>query len=292
MSKSDELTVAVTGASRGIGRGAARVLGARGATVYVTGRTQGMGGAARPDEMPLPGTIEEAAAEVTAAGGRGVAVACDLADDGQIKALFEQIERERGGLDILVNNAAFLHNAANTPGPFWKRPVEMANIIDVGLRCHFVATYYAAPLLVSRGKGLVVNISFYGDAGLHDPAYHAAKAGMDKLAQTFAIDFKPFGIAAVSLWPGLVATERLQHFADRSPALKERLSTFESQDFCGRVIDALYRDPELMSLTGKTLIAAEMAQRYGVSDVDGKQPKSYRGEFGKPHEAFDIGDLK
>jgi NAD(P)-dependent dehydrogenase (short-subunit alcohol dehydrogenase family) len=287
MAGKDKLVVVVTGASRGIGRGIARAFGARGATVYVTGRTRNKGDAPPADEMALPGTIVEAAAEVTAAGGKGIAIACDLAHDAQIKAVFDQIARDSGHLDILVNNAAFLHNAMGTPGPFWTRPVEMANIIDVGLRCHFVATYYAAPLMVTRGKGLVVNISFFGDAGMHDPAYYAAKAGLDKLAASFAADFRPFGVAAVSLWPGIVATERVHLIAERLPTLKEQLPSFESPDFCGLVIDAMYRDPDLMSLSGKTLIAAELAVKYGVKDIGGRQPISYRGTFGVPHKAFD-----
>jgi NAD(P)-dependent dehydrogenase (short-subunit alcohol dehydrogenase family) len=288
MYRKEELIVVVTGSSRGIGRGIARSLGALGATVYVTGRSHANNTSVFIDEMPLPGTIEEAAAEVTAAGGRGVPVVCDLAKDEQIRNLFDLVRRDSGRVDILVNNAAFLHNAMGTPGPFWTRPVEMANIIDVGLRCHFVATYYAAPLMVAGGKGLVVNISFFGDSGMHEPSYYAAKAGLDKLAAAVAMDFRPFGVAAVSLWPGIVATERLHSIAAQMPVLKERLPSFESPDFSGLVIAALYRDPEMMSLSGKTLISAELAARYGVKDIDGKQPASHRGVYGVPHKAFDI----
>jgi len=284
----ENLIVVITGASRGIGRGIARSFGAAGATVYVTGRTRRSGSPARPDEMPLPGTIEDAAAEVTSLGGTGIAVECDLAQDDQIRDLFARVARECGHVDILVNNAAFLHNATGTPGPFWTRPVEMANILDVGLRCHFVATYYAAPLMIKKGKGLVVNISFFGDARMHDPAYYAAKAGLDKLADCFAADFKPFGVAAVSLWPGVVATERVVQIAEQLPSLKERLSEFETQDFSGLVIQGLYQDPSLMTLTGKTLIAAELAAKYGIKDTNGNRPISYRGTYGEPHKAFDV----
>lgn len=288
MAGNRELVVVITGASRGIGRGIARVFGAAGATVYVAGRTQKAGAVHSLDEMALPGTLEETAAEVSEAGGNGVAVGCDLAVDEQIKTLFERVTRDSGHVDILVNNAAFLHNGMGMPGPFWKRPVELADIIDVGLRCHFVATYYAAPLLIKCGKGLVVNISFFGDSGMHEPAYYAAKAGLDKLAATFASDFRPFGVAAISLWPGVVATERVRILAERMPALMAQLSGFESPEFSGLVIQALYRDPNLMSLSGKTLISAELAQKYSVKDIDGKQPVSQRGIFGMPHKAFDV----
>ena len=82
---------------------------------------------------------------MNAAGGRGVPVVCDMADDAQVRALFDRVRRDSGRLDILVNNAAFLHNDMGKPGPFWERSLEMADIIDVGLRCHFVATWCAAP---------------------------------------------------------------------------------------------------------------------------------------------------
>ena len=90
----------VTSASRGAGLGIAHALGSHGYTVYVTARTQSAG------ESPLAGTIHKAARLVTAAGGKGVAVPVDHADDEQVKALFEQVELEQGGVDILVNNAA------------------------------------------------------------------------------------------------------------------------------------------------------------------------------------------
>jgi NAD(P)-dependent dehydrogenase (short-subunit alcohol dehydrogenase family) len=109
MTKEKKLVVVVTGASRGIGRGIARVFGRRGATVYVVGRSQVKGAQRSPGGAELSGTIHEVAAEVTATGGNGVAVACDMAHDDQIRALFDRVARESGHIDILVNNAAFLH---------------------------------------------------------------------------------------------------------------------------------------------------------------------------------------
>ena len=106
----DAPVAVVTGASRGAGKGIARALGAAGMTVYVTGRSQNEG------DAPLPGTIHETAREIDALGGRGIAVACDHADDAQVKALFERVERESGRLDILVNNATYLHDQLILPG--------------------------------------------------------------------------------------------------------------------------------------------------------------------------------
>jgi NAD(P)-dependent dehydrogenase (short-subunit alcohol dehydrogenase family) len=287
MTSLEKRVIVVTGASRGIGRGIARAFGAAGDIVYLLGRTHAARGLVAKNEMPLPGTLEEAAAEVSRAGGTAHIMPCDLAVDAEIAAAFAHIRQQSGRIHILVNNAAFIHSASGTPGPFWKRPVEMANIIDVGLRCHFVASWHAAPLLAEGGRGLVVNVSFFSESGLHDPAYCAAKAGLDRLTVAFAEDFRTVGVAAISLWPGIVATERVRLIADQLPWLKEQLPAFETPDFLGFVIRSLYEHSDLASLSGKIVIAAEWAARHGIKDLDGKQPVSCRGQFGSPPTSLD-----
>src|ERR1700712_995861 len=108
----------VTGASRGIGRGIALALGEEGATVYVTGRTVSAG------TSPLPGTVGETAADVTARGGKGIAVQVDHGDDAQIAAFFDQVQREQGRLDILANNAISIPAEMTQGGGFWARPLS------------------------------------------------------------------------------------------------------------------------------------------------------------------------
>jgi NAD(P)-dependent dehydrogenase (short-subunit alcohol dehydrogenase family) len=289
MTNGEDQVVVVTGASRGIGRGIARVFGRRGATVYVVGRSQVVDAQRSPGGAVLGGTIHQVASEVTAAGGRGIAVAYDMAVDDQIRVLFDQVRRDSGHVNVLVNNAAFLHEGMGKR-PFWEAPPELANIIDVGLRCHHVATYCAAPLLIRAGRGLIVNISFYGNAKVHDPAYYASKAGLDKLAAVYADEFKPFNVAAVSLWPGYVATERMTKLSESDGDVSSINDAFqfETTEFSGVVIGALYDDPNLMVFSGKTLISAEAATRYGISDVDGGTPRSLRPVYGGPHDAFDV----
>ena len=148
MNRNDELIAVVTGGSRGIGKGVARALAERGATVYIASRSQAGGTHTSPSSALLPGTIQEAAEEVNSLGGTGIAVACDLSVDEDIRSLFERVRQESGHLNILVNNAAYL-NEKVVVKPFWEAPVELANVIDVGLRCHHVTTYYAAPLLIA-----------------------------------------------------------------------------------------------------------------------------------------------
>ncbi|MCP5166830.1 MAG: SDR family NAD(P)-dependent oxidoreductase [Pseudomonadales bacterium] len=278
MGLQSDRVVVVTGASRGAGRGVALALGATGATVYVTGRTR------REGDAPLPGTVEATAAAVTAAGGRGIAVFCDHADDQDTRRLFERVGDEQGRLDILVNNATLIHDALTDVGPFWEKPLELVDILDVGLRSHYTASWFAAPLLLANGEGLIVNTSsFGGRIYMHGPAYGAGKAAVDKMAHDMAVDFRPHRVAVLSLWLGLLATERtLRVFAAEPEKYAGLRDATESPEFTGRVIDALARDPALMDKSGQVWIGAELARQYGVRDTDGRQPQSPRLLFGEP----------
>jgi NAD(P)-dependent dehydrogenase (short-subunit alcohol dehydrogenase family) len=262
----------VTGASRGAGRGIAIALGSHGCTVYVTGRSEKVG------DANLPGTIHETAQAVTDAGGRGIAVRVDHGDDGQVKAVFEQIGREQGRLDILVNNACALHDKLTSPGHFWEKPLEIVDMLDVGLRSSFVASYYGAPMMIGQRKGLIIFTSASGAVHyVFGPVYGAHKSGMDKFAADMAVDLKEFNVAAISIWMGALLTERLRMIIASDPVKFGRLEeTTETPEFTGHVIWALYNDPELMRMSGKTLIGAELGAQYGIRDRNGKQPTSYR----------------
>lgn len=271
----------VTGSSRGAGKGIALSLGAAGATVYVTGRSRHEG------DAPLPGTIQATADAVSRAGGKGIAVHVDHSDDAQVRALFERVRTEHGRLDILVNNATAIHDDLIVTGPFWEKPLDLVGILDVGLRSAYVASWYAAPLLVARPGGLVVFTSSFGaNCYMHGPAYGAQKAGVDKFAHDMAVDFRPFGVAAVSIWMGMLKTDRTRHAIDAEPGKFAKLwDIAESPEFTGRVIAALYRDPGRMEKSGQVLVGAEAALLYGVKDIDGKQPPSHRGALGGPAPA-------
>ncbi len=266
----------VTGATRGLGRGIARGLASKGATVCITGR----------NEAELAAVSEE----IAAAGGKALAIACDHTDDAQVEALFSQVKLDLGGLDILVNNAAAVYpELLIAPGGFWEKPLKLVDMIDVGLRSNYVAAWHAAPLLIEARKGLIASISFYGAVSyFHGAAYGAAKAGTDKMMADMAVDLAPHGVAAISLWPGFILTDAVramppEHIPDDLHAM---LPHWETPEFTGLVIDALYRDPELMSLSGQALIGAELGERYRVHDTDGKQPISYRANMGAPAKPF------
>jgi len=270
--------VVVTGASRGAGKGIAQALGSQGDIVYVTGRSQ------REGDGSLPGTIYATAEEINKAGGTGIAVACDHADDEQVKALFEKIINEQGRLDILVNNAAQLHDDLVVPVPFWEKSLELVKLIDVGLRSSYVASYYAAKIMAKQKRGLIVNTSSPGAACyMHGPAYGAQKAGTDKMAWDMAIDLKPFQVAVVSIWMGVLKTERLERVVAADPdKYAGFIAMAETPQFTGLVIDALFRDPAMMSRSGQALVGAEIGLTLGVKDIDGKQPHSHRDMLGGP----------
>lgn len=262
----------VTGASRGAGRGIAIALGAHGYTVYVTGRTQ------RNGESSWSGTIHETAAAVTAAGGRGVAVRVDHRDDEETAALFKRVRADEGRLDILVNNAALIREELQRDVPFWEKPLAASvDLLDVGLRSSLVASYYAAPLLIETNHGLVAFTSAPGAVRYqYGAAYGAHKASLDKFAADMAVDFRPFGVTIVSIWMGAVLTERLQQIIDSGPELGYLADIAETPEFTGHVIAALAADPDALAMSGRTLIGAELARRYGIRDAGGRRPPSVR----------------
>ncbi|PRX27371.1 NAD(P)-dependent dehydrogenase (short-subunit alcohol dehydrogenase family) [Paraburkholderia sp. BL18I3N2] len=275
-----ETVCVVTGASRGVGRGVAIGLGAAGATVYVTGRTANASG------QKLPGTVYETADAVTAAGGRGIPVICDHGSDAQVRELFERVNAESGALDILVNCAIAIPDGLTDVAPFWEKPLGMTDLFGVGMRSTYVASYYAAPLLLKRGSGLIVNISSAGGrCYMHGPAYGAAKAATDKMSFDMAHDFAPYGVHVVTLWPGLVKTERTLAVCNLEPEKYGGwLELGESPEFQGRLVAAIFEDPARASRSGKVFYGAELALEYGVRDIDGKQPPSHRPMLGDPPE--------
>lgn len=277
MDKQQQRIAVVTGASRGAGKGIALALGSKGYTVYITGRSQQEG------DAPLPGTVFQTAQEIDAAGGQGVAVVCDHADDAQVEALFARIQQEHGRLDVLVNNATSINDDIIKPGEFWTKDPALADILGVGLRSAYIASYHAAPLLLANGDGLIVNTSSFGSACyMHNPAYGAQKAGLDKMAWDMAVDFKPHNIAATSIWMGPLITERTQRVWDQNPdQYKEFMGVAETPFFIGLLVDALLHDPKRQEKSGHTLVAAELAQEYGITD-EGRQPPSYRDMLGAP----------
>jgi dehydrogenase/reductase SDR family protein 1 len=264
----------VTGSSKGIGKGIALELGEQGATVYLTARTL--------EPTDDNAGLRAAAAEIDELGGTGVALQCDHGDDAQVEAVFAQIHEQHGALDILVNNAS--PNFAEMVGKhFWDIPFwEMDACLDIGPRSTFVATSLAVRAMIPRRSGLIVNVSSHGsqDYILSVP-YGAGKAGIDKVTADTALELREHNIAAISLWPGLVMTERVVRRSivnDDGGLVAEglELSFGESPRFSGRAIVALATDPDIMTRTGKAFAPSCLAREYGFTDVDGSLPPEVR----------------
>lgn len=277
--KLNGVVAVVTGASRGIGKGVALELGSLGATVYVTGRGSNVSGHG--------GSIEQVAAEITEAGGTGIAVICDHASDADVKRLFDQIGATHGHLDILVNNATTIGGDPLNPAPFWEKNLDIADQLIVGLRSAFTASYFSAPLLLKAKRGMIANISYYGAVSYHlDPAYGATKAGLDKLTFDMAADFGPTDVTVVSIWPGPTGTERARDLLSRLPNGDAILASQESPRFSGMAIAHLFADAAPKQWSGQVVIAAEAAQHFGYVDSNGKQPPSLRVAKGAPTKFF------
>lgn len=245
----------VTGASRGVGKGVALELCQAGFMVYITGRS---------------------AADMSYIQGKGAAILCDHSDDHQVERMFTQIRQEQGHIDVLVNNAwggyeNMIENGEFTwSRPFWQQPLwRWDSMFQAGVRAAYVASRLAAPLMLLQRSGLIVNISFWSaQKRIGNVAYGVAKAATDKLTSDMALELEQHNVAAVSLYPGLVRTEKIM-----AAAQWLNLSNSESPEFTGRAVVALSNDGEVMRKSGKVLIVAALAHEYGFTDIDGKSPR-------------------
>lgn len=262
----------VTGASRGVGKGVALGLGEAGATVYVTGRTVKN----NTDAEKLGGTVFQTAEEVTALGGRGIAIPCDHTDDAQVEKAFARIANEGKKIDLLVNNAwgGYEHMREGRTftyfKPFWEQPFwRWDAMFHAGVRAAYTSSALAARLMTKKKSGLIVNISFWSaQVYMNNTQYGVAKAAVDKMTAYMAHELRKYKVAVVSLYPGLVRTEsvmrNVRHFD---------MSNSESPQFVGRVVAALAADPDIMKKSGRVLVAAQEALGYDIQDIDGRQPR-------------------
>ncbi|WP_291823625.1 SDR family NAD(P)-dependent oxidoreductase [Bosea sp. (in: a-proteobacteria)] len=265
----------VAGASRGLGRGIARALGEAGATVIVTGRSSEAG----PRTDHRPETFEDTAREVDAAGGKGHPYRCDHTQEREVDQLVSWCLRRFGRLDGVVDavwggNEGYdgerYPDGSAFGAPFWRRPVaRLGQSFESGVYAQLLLARAVAPAMVQARKGLIVTVGFDTSAGyLGDVVYDLAQAAMNRLTLAMGQELKPFGVTALGLSPGRVATERVRDAGLATEA-------FETPAYAGRAVAALLADADVARHTGQVLSVADLARLYGFTDRNGSQPARY-----------------
>ena len=277
-----EQVALVTGASRGAGRGIAAELGGAGAIVYVTGRSVAVG----ETTDNVPGTIDDAAREVTARGGTGIAIRCDHTVDADVEALFARIRADHGRLDLLVNNVwgGYEHSECKPLPfvPFWEQSLhQWEGMFTAGLRAHITASRLAVPLMLPGRRGLIVSTTANLGAlpYLRNLFYDLSKHSVARLVWAMAQELKEHGVASVAVAPGFMRTERVTEAFRRAGALAALDGPGgpkETPVYLGRAIVALASDPHVLEKSGQLLEVGTLAREYSFTDADGSQPAPFR----------------
>jgi NAD(P)-dependent dehydrogenase (short-subunit alcohol dehydrogenase family) len=275
----------VAGGTRGAGRGIAVELGAAGATVYVTGRTTRH----RRSEYDRPETIEETAALVDEAGGRGIAVQVDHLEPDQVVALVERITSEQGRLDVLVNDVWGGERLFEWDVPVWEHSLENGlRMLRLAIDTHIITSHFALPLLIQHKGGLVVEMTDgtaeYNDANYRNSLfYDLAKTSVIRMAWAQAKELAPHGCAAVALTPGWLRSEMMldNYGVDESNwkdaiAIQPHFAISETPRYVGRAVAHLAADPEVARWNGSSLSSGALAKEYGFTDLDGSRPDAWR----------------
>jgi NAD(P)-dependent dehydrogenase (short-subunit alcohol dehydrogenase family) len=267
----------VAGATRGAGRGIARALAEAGATVYCSGRSV----TGQPSPYGRRETIDETAAMIAAGGGTAIAIRVDHTVQDDVRSLFARVEQEHGRLDVLVNSVAGEDPMMGEWGSFWE--VDLTNgdaIMRQALLSHVITARHAAPLMMRRRRGLIVEVT-ENDLLMAggNVLTQIVKASQKVLATIFASELRPHGVAAVAVTPGFLRSERmLEHFgvteADWREGGKKDSNFLESESplFVGRAVAALAQDPEVMKRSGHLFSSWELAREFGFTDADGRRP--------------------
>jgi len=274
----------VAGATRGAGRGIAVQLGACGATVYCTGRSTRQ----QRSEMNRPETIEETAALVDAAGGRGIAVQVDHLQPERVRALVETIAREQGALHVLVNDI-FGATKIEWNKSVWESDLEYGlHQLRLAVDTHAITSHFAIPLLLKTPGGLVVEVNdgtaeYNGATYRNSFFYDLTKAAVLRMGFALGHELRPHGATAVSVTPGWLRSEAmLEAFGVTEANWREALkfqphfAISETPAFVGRAVAALAQDPQVARWNGLSVSSGQLAKIYGFTDLDGSQPDAWR----------------
>ena len=272
----------VAGATRGAGRGIARMLGAAGATVYCTGRSV----RGRPATAGRPETIEETAELVTAEGGRGIAVRADHTVEPEVEGLFARIRSDHGQLDIVVNDIWGGDALTEWGSPFWElSSAQGFELIERAVHTHIITSRHGAPLMVEQNAGLIVEVTDGDTRGYRGNLfYDLAKNAVIRLAYAMAADLHAHQVTALAITAGFLRSEAvLDHFGVTETNWRDAIekdsyfAESETPCFVGRAVAELAADPTVKDKSGGLFSSWGLAREYGFTDVDGRQP--HWGEF-------------
>lgn len=287
----------VAGASRGAGRGIALALGEAGATVYLAGRT--VRGGAQPTDG-APGTIDDTADEVTARGGVAIPVATDCTSEPQVAALFDQVKREHGRLDVLANAVWGAADGTTSTAeamsgwgkPFWELPTTgWQHQVDAGAKAYYLMSWHAMRLMAPVKRGLITGVTDGILDGVSEGVLAGTECGdyngmllydlshivINRLMHGMAIDARKHGVAVVTLMPGFMRTERVERGMTNAKVKKQfRHDLSESVEYIGRAVVALAADTKASRKSGRIHFVADLAAEYGFTDVDGRQVPRFK----------------
>ena len=267
----------VAGATRGAGRGIARMLGAAGATVYCTGRSV----RGSPATAGRPETIEETAEMVTAEGGHGIAVRTDHTVESEVERLFDRVRAEEGRLDALVNDIWGGDALTEWGSPFWALSTAQGQaLLERAVHSHIITSRHGAPLMIERNAGFIVEVTDGDTHGYRGNLfYDLAKNAVIRLAYAMAGDLHAHRVTALAVTPGFLRSEHvLDHFGvteanwrdaiDKDPYFAES----ETPCYVGRAVAALAADPHVAQKSGRLFSSWALAKEYGFTDIDGRRP--------------------
>jgi len=261
----------VTGASRGLGKAVALELAQAGAHVICTAR--GIRGHSTQSKLPAT-TIDDAVDSIHKAGGRAEAIMCDHTDIASVKALVEYIVKQHGRLDILVNNAWGGHDRLDESASgeeVWDEPPDQFKyMLLAGAYSDYVTSLTVLRYLMGPAKkGLIITTTWHTAEPPMWLPYEGSKAAKNRLVYTLGYHLKDKGIPVIAIAPAWMRTELmvLHHPMD------ELEGQTETPHFAARGIAALAGDPEAMRFTGKVMDVSDLADIYGVTDLDGSRPR-------------------
>jgi NAD(P)-dependent dehydrogenase (short-subunit alcohol dehydrogenase family) len=266
----------VSGASRGLGRATAVELAAAGAYVVCTGRSTREHATQRAvDDLTLEGTLDA----VRAAGGDGEWHRCDHTEPAEVETLLRDVLARHEHVDVLVNNAWGGHDHHDDPGgeEVWDESLEQFRaMLLAGAYSDFVTSVLALRLdMGPRQKGLILTTTWHTPEPPAWVPYESSKAAKNRLVYALGYHLQDRGVPVIAVAPGWMRTELMMtHHTEEELAGKT-----ETPHLAARVMAALAADQEAMRFTGQVVDVGELAEHYGIDDLDGTRPQGNAGRY-------------